>query len=361
VPAPWTGLEGLLDRATDVEAVRTHRLQTAAARRWRAAGRHVPEDFVQLERWAAGTLLAAPETLTRVRRVVDGPILLHKGPEAAAAYPDPVMRGFDDIDLIVRDAPAVQRALVRAGFVEIGDPARYRDIHHLRPLEWPGLPLRVEIHSRPKWPQRLTPPAFDELVESSRPAAIGVEGILAPSPVHHALLLAAHAWAHVPLRRLRDLLDVAAVAAPLHPAETAEQARRWQLSRVWATTVGAAACVFGDGPRTMPLRIWGRHLVATRERTVLESHLQRLLSHFWELPPGPATRAAGRRLVEELLPAEDEEWEEKLQRTRFAFRNAMRSRLDHDRALGPLAQRPARHASRGGEEPTENLGKTHTP
>ena len=62
VPAPWTGLEGLLDRATDVEAVRTHRLQTAAARRWRAAGRHVPEDFVQLERWAAGTLLAAPET-----------------------------------------------------------------------------------------------------------------------------------------------------------------------------------------------------------------------------------------------------------------------------------------------------------
>ena len=106
---------------------------------------------MQLERWAAGTLLAAPETLARVRRVVDGPILLHKGPEAAAAYPDPVMRGFDDIDLIVRDAPAVQRALVRAGFVEIGSAptSAHVDRRVRRPT---SISKRAQDLKRSAWP-----------------------------------------------------------------------------------------------------------------------------------------------------------------------------------------------------------------
>jgi hypothetical protein len=353
-PAPWIGLERLLDATSDPAALRSHRLETAAARRWRETGRAVPEDFARLERLAVAVQLAAPSLLSRVREIVDGPILLHKGPQAASVYPDPTMRGFDDLDLVVADPVASQRALVQAGFVEIGDPVRYRDIHHLRPLELPGLPLRIEIHRHPKWPDRLQAPSLDELLEASVPAAVDVEGILAPSPTQHALVLAAHSWAHVPLRRLRDLLDVAAAAALLDADEAEAAAETWGVERVWATTLSAAEGVFGDSPETMPLRTWARHLVETRERTVFESHLQRLVSHFWELPPTAATRAAGSRLMDEFRPAADEEWDTKLRRTRIALRNARRPRLDHDRALGPLAQRPARRAGPPPEEPPKS-------
>jgi hypothetical protein len=350
---PWRGLERLLDRAVDPVAIRSHRLQTVAAPRWRATGREVPADFEQLERIAVGSQLAAPAVLEQVRELVEGPILLHKGPQAAHAYPDAAMRGFDDLDLLVRDPVAVQRALVAAGFVEVGDPARYVDLHHLRPLKPPGLALRIEIHGRPKWPDRLRAPSFDEFVESSVPAAVDVEGIDAPSPTHHALVLAAHSWAHVPLRRVRDLLDLAAVTAQIDAAAAAAVADAWSLARVWRTSLRAADCIFGDGPRPAPLRTWARHLVETRERTVFEAHLQLLLSHFWELPPSAAWRAVGSRLADEVSPAANEDWDEKLLRTKIALRNARRSRSDHDRALGPRAQRSARRGARIREEEDE--------
>ena len=317
----------------------------------------MPEDFEQLERVAVGVMLAAPSVLRRVRQVVDGPILLHKGPEAARVYPDAAMRGYDDLDLIVRDALAAQRALVNAGFVEIGDPDAYRDIQHLRPLELPGLALRLEIHRHPKWPDSLRPPRPEELFEASVPSSVDVEGIDAPAPVHHALILAAHAWAHVPLRRLRDVLDVGAAGALLDAEDAAAVSRRWGIERVWRTTIAAAESIFGDSPRSIPLRTWAHHLVETRERTVFETHLQGLLSPFWELPPGGAVRAAGARLADEFRPAAGEEWQTKLFRTRIALRNARRPRLDHDRALGALAQRPSRRSRRAPNDRQSQSGE----
>ena len=112
------------------------------------------------------------KVLERVRTACDGPLVLMKGPEVAARYPDPALRGFRDVDLLAPDAPTVQRQLVAAGFEPVGVPEKYAAIHHLRPLAYPGLPLLVEVHDRPKWPARLRLPDKAELLGTAVPATI---------------------------------------------------------------------------------------------------------------------------------------------------------------------------------------------
>jgi hypothetical protein len=342
----WAGVRRLLERSRDAEGIRVHRLQVPAARAWRSSGRDVPADFSDLERLAAAVQLAAPAVLRRVRDALDGPIVLQKGPEAAALYPDPTLRGFSDLDVIVPDAGAAQRALVRAGFVEIGAPDRYVDIHHLRPLEWPGLPLRVEVHSVPKWPERLPPPSFGELLDGSIASASGVDGVRAPSPEQHALLLAAHGWAHSPLRRVSDLLDVAAAADGIAAQDLREAAERWQLARLWSTTISAAEALFLGAPPPLPLRTWARGLPRLREQIVLEAHVESVLAGFYALPPRAALRGAARGLAGGLLPADEEPWSEKIKRTRAALRNLLRPTSSHREAIGSLADRPRRRNRR---------------
>ena len=210
--AIWEGVDRLIDRAPTLADLRSHRIELLAARRWRALGRAVPDEFVELERRSALHRLVVPRLLERVRGAYDGPMIVHKGPEVAAHYPDPILRDFGDVDLIVPNAEEVQRALIAAGFEEIGDPALYLDIHHLRPLRWPELPLHVEIHARPKWVDSLAAPPVEELFAVAVPSTT-IDGVEAFPPEHHALLLAVHSWAHEPLRRLRDVIDIAAVAA----------------------------------------------------------------------------------------------------------------------------------------------------
>ncbi len=113
-----------------------------------------------------------------------------------------------------------------AGFVEEDDPEGiWVGIHHLPRLGWPGTTLAVEIHSEPKWPDGLRPPHNEELFEAAVPSEVGVADVLAPLPAHHALLLAAHAWAHQPLGRARDLVDVGALRAEADGAELERLAR----------------------------------------------------------------------------------------------------------------------------------------
>ena len=76
-----------------------------------------------------------------------------------------------------------------------------------------------------------------------RPAS---PGCCAPLPERRALVLAAHAWTHGPLIRLRDLLDVALMTAK------ADRDELERLAEDWGT--------------------WARNLSAARERTVLEQH-----------------------------------------------------------------------------------------
>lgn len=338
-PAPtdeglWSAVDALVARAPSLADVYSHRLELFAARQLRAAGSEVPEDLLARERRAAIGALTAPLLLSRVCQAYDGPLLLVKGAEVAARYPDPTLRLFGDVDLLTPDAEAAQAALLAAGFVEVGDPELYVDIHHLRPLELPGLPLVVEVHSRPKWVAGLPAPRIEELLVDAVPTAVGAPGILAPSSAKHALLLAAHSWAHEPLRLLRDVVDFAAVGGEADREELQTLAEEWGVSRLWRSTDAAArAVLYGDAqPRS--LRLWAQNLGLARERTVLENHLQRWLSDFWVLSPTRALRRWPAIFKNEVLPDRGEPWRRKLSRMVLAFRNAHRRRSEHDDEAG---------------------------
>jgi hypothetical protein len=258
--------------------------------------------------------------LEDIRNVCDGPLVLVKGIEVARLYPGSA-RVFGDVDLIAGDADAAHRSLVAAGYREVDDPALFLEHHHLRPLKAPEVGLRVEIHSVPLWPHGARPPRAEEIIEGSAAAKVGVEGISAPNPAHHALILAAHAWSHEPLHTLRDLVDIAAVSDDIPESELAEPAERWGILKLWRTTQAAIDGLFREGPTTMPLRTWARHLRGVRERTVVDSHLMRWLHVFWELPPREAVSALGAALKVTLLPDPEESWGEKLARTGHSLRH----------------------------------------
>jgi hypothetical protein len=326
-------LNGLLDSAPSLHDLQHHRLLLVGARRRRELGLIVPDRMLGAERMSAAGMLAASPLLAQVREAIDGPVLLVKGAEVARRYPDPALRSFGDLDLIVPDAARAQRQLLRAGFELCGKAAEYEGIHHLRPLRLDGLPLYVEVHHEPKWIDGFEAPAVDDLIALGVPAPHLCEGVLVLPPAPHALLMAAHTWAHYPLTPLRDLLDIALVAQAADPAELDRLAAEWGLGRVWRTTWRATNFLFGDGRRPLSTRTWARHLVHVRERTVLESHLQRWLAGLWAVPP---TRAAGhlrRAIANDLRIQGDEGVGTKLGRTRRAVRNAFVRKSHHDEAL----------------------------
>jgi hypothetical protein len=330
----WDAVDRLVERAPRPSDLYNHRLEFFGAHWLRKNGRPVPPSLAMHERRSAALALCVPAVLARARAATDVPLLLFKGPEVAARYPDPALRMFRDVDLIAPDAAEAQQALLAAGFQEVGDPDLYRDIHHLRPLKWPGLPLVVELHSEPKWVEPLAPPDLSSLFEDSRPAVAGPEGVLTPSPARHAVLLAVHSWAHEPLRILRDMVDVAALEREASREESFEVAREWGVERLWSTTVAALDCIFAGGRPPAALRIWAKNLALVRERTVLEAHLERWLADFSALPFGLALRRVRRTISRELTPDRGEGWRRKLSRSRLAVRNAARRRSDHEREAG---------------------------
>jgi hypothetical protein len=336
-PAIWERLDGLLDRAPGEAALRSHGVHLLGARRLRELGRPVSQEL-EADGWTAAILtLVAPTLLERVREACDGPLVLMKGPEVAARYPDPALRSFRDVDLLVPDAPAVQRQLVAAGFEPVGVPEKYAAIHHLRPLAYPGLPLLVEIHDRPKWPARLRLPAKTELLASAVPASVGVDGIDTLDPARHALVLAAHACAHGPLTKLGHALDVALLAGEVPADELRALARWWDLERLWRTSTSFSEALFGDGRIPLALRVWGRCLPAVRERRVVEAHLEDWLSPFSVYPRGVAAQATLAALADEFRPLDGETWRTKARRAGRAVRHAFAPLSDHRRELGPPA------------------------
>jgi hypothetical protein len=345
-PRLWEGVDRLVDRAPTAGDLRSHRIEPIAARRLRSRGLEVPEEVLAAERSAAVASLAAPVLLERVRAACEGPVLVLKGPEIAARYPDPALREYKDLDVLVPDAEATQRALLRAGFQPIGEPSLYVGIHHLRPLALRGLPLAVEVHSHPKWPAGLEPPSTEELLAAAVPSSVGVRGVLAPSPAHHGLLLAGHSWAHEPLRRLRDLVDVAATVQGLDRAELRALARSWQVERLWATTAASIDGLFLEGWAPLPLRLWAQNLMKVRERTVLENHLARVLADFWMLPAPHALGELCSVLAAEVCPRPGETWAAKLSRSGRALRNALRRRSEHEAVLASTDVRAGRTSNR---------------
>lgn len=337
--ALWERIGEILDRAPSTDMLFVHGVDLLAAWRMRSVGASVPEELQARERLVRAIALAVPVLLQRIRNAVDGPIILMKGPELARLYPEQ-SRSYGDVDLLVADARRAQHALIAAGFEEVSDPELYVDIHHLRPLMWPSLPLKVELHTRPKWPDGVAAPAFADLIDDAEPSHLMPEGLLTLPQVQHAVAVAAHAWAHVPLRALRDLVDLAAVSSGIDRNEARAFAGRWGVERIWDTSIRAADSLLGaGGTRSLPLTVWARHIPELRERTVIESHVEEVLSPFWAVSPRRATVLALLRFGDTFRRAQGDSVWEKCRRAALALRHAFTARSIHDGALGSSASR----------------------
>jgi hypothetical protein len=329
----WGSVDQLIDKAPGIEALTAHRLQLLAADRWGRIGRPISEELLGERRGGALMAILVGIVLQQVREICDGPILLIKGPDAAAYYPDPALRPFRDLDLLVPDPQRVQDALLRAGFELTGDERLYTGIHHLRPVVLPKLPVLIELHKRPKWVDGQPGPSVAELFEAAVPSATGVEGISTLPPAHHAVLLAVHAWAHVPLRRILDLVDVAAAGQVADEADARALAEAWGVNRLWRTTERAIDALFYLGRTPMPLRTWARNLRSARERTVLEAHLERTFSSFWALTPRRAVARMAAETWQHFRREPGESSRAKVTRSIRALRSPFSTVADHDRAV----------------------------
>ena len=319
--APWEGVARALGRASSLDGLRIHRLHLLEAARLQELGRPIPDELAAAATSAVRAAPLARALLSLIREVCEGPILVLKGPEIAALYPSPWLRPYVDVDVLVTDAVAAERRLRAAGFQGVGPAMDWDALHHVQRLAAPGLLAAVEVHRRPKWLPDERGPSVDDLLAAAVPSATGVDGLLAPSPGHHAVLLGVHAWVERPLGRVGDLVDVAA-AREAAPDESDDLARRYGVERIWRTTLGAIEAVLGDNRRTWATSTWARHLHTARERTVAETHYARLLEPFSSLPLRRVPVAVAHALGWTLLPDGDEGWPEKLERTRKALGSA---------------------------------------
>jgi hypothetical protein len=338
----WAGVDRIVDQAPSLADLRSHGLHLLAAKRWRQLGRDVPEQLAK-EQAASGLLaLGGWHVLTQVRNAYDGQLILMKGPLVAECYPDPATRHFGDLDILADDPEAAQRALISAGFEPTGfDDSYYEGLHQLRPLRLPGCPVpSVEIHRRPNWVDWVDPPSSQELFAAAESAALPVQGILALPAAHHALVLAAHSWGELPLRRILDLIDILAVSADADRSTLAALARRWGIGHLWNTSLRVAEALILEKPLPWTVQVWARNLRDIRDMTVLEVHIRRWFSPFAARPLYRALPQVGLVLAREFLPVEQEPWADKSRRVGEAIRNPSRCLAEHRRILGVEAHKP---------------------
>lgn len=336
----WPAVGAIVDRAPTVADLRAHGLHLVAAAWWREQGRELPPELKEAELAASLRVLAAESLLERIRGACDGPLILMKGYEVAARYPEPTQRPFTDIDLLVPEPERTFEALLRSGFEPIGyDAAHYGPLHHLRPLCLPQLPIVVELHRRPEWVRWSTPPSAQEILEHAVASRSRVDGLLAPSPAHHALIVAAHSWAGMPLRRLGDVVDTALLAAAADPEETRAIARRWDVNGLWAFNERVHEMLFRGAEPPLAVRLWGRAALSTRDPIVLAQHTRRILGPFAVLPVSRAVPQAVVQLALEVQPNRGETWHAKLRRVGLALRHAFVRRSQHDARLSERGHR----------------------
>jgi len=294
-----------------------------------------------------GAGFSVREALARARDAIDGTLILLKGPEVAARYPDAYLRPVGDLDLLAADAERAQASLLKAGFVPVGpfDDAYYEGLHHLRPLRPPAAQMPIiEVHRHPNWVSWNDPPHFEELSCCTVQSETGIDGLSTLSPAQHAVVVGVHSWAERPLRQVVDLIDVAVLSAGVED-ECAALAERWDVVLIWRSMRAAArACLLGELP-PWSMRLWARHILEVRARTIAEDHLQQILSPFWGLKPVYAARESARAVGRQVVPTSDESWADKLVRVREAVRHPGRSQLEQERMLGASSIKP-RHTRR---------------
>lgn len=330
----WPKVDRFLDRCLELpsEVLIAHGIHLLAAKRMRATGQLIPPILMEAERANLLRHLAGRSLLQRIRSVLDGPMVLLKGPEVAVRYPEPTLRAYGDLDLLVPNSADAKAILLGSGFEEIDD---YEFAHTQRPLRWPGLPLAIELHHELPWLRWMTPPPPISFFSTAIPSATGLEGITTLPVAEHVLLVAAHSWRHVPLRRLNDLIDVAALVEDKDLDLLAAKAREMGMSSVWSTTIGVCnALLDQDRSRSVPLRLWARHLYPPRERSVAEVHAARWVGALWAPTPLGKVHSLAGTLREDLQPLPGEPWRNKLARTGRAVREADSPALLRQRNAG---------------------------
>lgn len=358
----WSAVLRLVDRGRSLSALRSHGLHLIAARRWREERRHIPHELALQELFAIGHAHMATEMLRTVSTIVDQEIVALKGVAVAQRYPDPALRPFGDLDLLVADPVRAQRQLTAAGFRPVGgfQEGFFDGHHHLPPLELPDrATIQIEIHSRAPWVNWCSPPSFLDLRSTAQPA--GIPGIWFPDRGDHALILCCHSWHELPLRRLLDLVDISLLSEAIDSQALVDLARRHHVSKLWNLTQAVSNALLFGGEEPLPLRLWARDLKAVRECSLLERHMRLWFASFSARAPHVAAAEALHAFALDLRRTGGEAWSEKFGRVRQGLRHPLRSIGDHDKAIGPTARpvRPRAGSSAGLiDEPVRRTGRT---
>lgn len=268
----WTSLDRIIAASPDAAALRTHGLGPIAAWRMRQRGEPVPAEFERLAHGAAYAAVTAAPLLEKVIAILQEPVLVLKGPEVAALYPERTLRTYGDLDLLVSDLPVAERRLLDAGFAELMPGKKIEGHHHDSPLGLGGLALMIELHRDPGWLSWLTPPSNAELTRTAVPSATGVDGAYALPLEQRALFLASHAWRHGPYNSLIQLVDIELIRQRSDSERLQTLAQRWGMERVWSHSCAMIDWFFyGDAEPPGSVHLWwARHLARSRERTLLE-------------------------------------------------------------------------------------------
>jgi hypothetical protein len=317
----WPRVDRLIDACLATSDERTQIAQgigLLAAQRLCDTGQPLPPALERERELATFLHLAGMSLLRRIRDRLDGPMIVIKGPEVAAHYPHPTLRAYGDIDILVPDAAAAQARLLAAGFVETAD---YEVAHTERPLRWSAFPLAIELHRTLPWLPALREPPLEDAFARAIPSRTGISGVQTLPEADHALLVASHAWRHVPLNRLGDLVDVMAMADGQDPATLAARAEEIRFGPVWATTRATAEALLDDAASgTLCLPWWARHLFPPRDRTVFEVHTARWAGTIHSPTLSGKLQSAGTILREDVWPRRGEPWGDKIARISVALR-----------------------------------------
>jgi hypothetical protein len=234
----WPGLFAIIDRNNDPEELEYHGLSALAADHWAEIGRPVPPEVRSRRVGYVASQLEAQRLVASTCLAIDGPIVLLKGLDVAARYPESTLRRVRDVDALVSDADRVHDSLLTSGFrpiVEAGaswQPHDYDDLHELAPVECPGISMRLEVHRRPNWPSWGTPPPLDEILEAAVASTVAMDGVLAPSLEHQTLLVLAHSWSRQSFLQLCQLVDFAVLVEHCDFDVVRRTARAWGLARL---------------------------------------------------------------------------------------------------------------------------------
>ncbi|MGQ9600811.1 MAG: nucleotidyltransferase domain-containing protein [Anaerolineae bacterium] len=182
---------------------------------------------------AAARAMVAERQLAQVLQALAEagvPTLVVKGAAVGAYYPDPALRSYGDLDVVVprHQLEQATAALARLGYQGSGQK-QWRLAHHfhLPPLHHETGRLTVEVHwqlDRPEQPWRLP---VEELWARAVPWAVAGQPTLRLEGVDTVLYLSLHTLSHHLARLgLRPLCDLAQVIEGWGPSEWEALVRR---------------------------------------------------------------------------------------------------------------------------------------